>query len=269
MAYMGGKHRQSRVISPIVDKLIRVTNATTYEEPFCGAMSVAMNLKERVHMKLADKNPHLIGLYGHLQRGGTPAHSGAVCKEEYRAVMRAKNPDDWRTAAYGMYLSFGGKYMSMTYAPEHSVKRTAEQYTDSMFRKLAEIERFLKTEVLKGKQVVCEEYNPSRIADRTVVYLDPPYHKKGNPSKLLDSGFDHDWFWQSARELSERCVVLVTEMTVPEDLTILHDFGKTTAQIRSKGNNHTTHFESKPNEVLGYFDVGLTGRAIREAGLCS
>jgi site-specific DNA-adenine methylase len=52
------------------------------------------------------------------------------------------------------------------------------------------------------------------IPDGSLVYLDPPY--RGTSSVGDGEGFDHDRFEAWANELSDRCIVVLSEYSPPD-----------------------------------------------------
>lgn len=85
---------------------------------------------------------------------------------------------------------------------------------------------------------MCCDY--SRYSDfrNHVFYLDPPYKDR---TPQFKNSFNHDKFWDFARQLSQKNLVFITEFQVPNDFKQIFNFGDTvTRHYSSKGKDGTT-----------------------------
>jgi len=223
MRYIGGKHRQGKVIREFVKRLY--APGEFYIEPFCGALNSACYMSEFVgSMFLSDIQRPLIKLWQWLihENGQLP---DVVTEEMYQEYKRMNNPEDPLTAYIGYGFSFGGKLWG-GYArhfkgqrPEGYQEKESEKLKASTMKK---VETMKKVKCLNFNCCGYEEY--SGIYD-AFFYLDPPYINGTKQNSKLQ--FDHNSFWEFARKLSKENKVLITEMVAPDDFTPIYNFGDT------------------------------------------
>jgi DNA adenine methylase len=106
MQYLGGKSRIAKEIAQVV------APQGFWWEPFCGGLSVSVQLAKFGPGLVSDANPALISLYTSVARGWLPPE--ALSLEEWREARRLPDSDP-RKAFAGFGCSFGGRY----FAPEH------------------------------------------------------------------------------------------------------------------------------------------------------
>lgn len=236
MNYMGGKFRQGPVIVNYINEVIQPDQ--WYVEPFCGALWVPSRL-DHPKMILSDISEALVNLWKFLQANPNFDLPDHVSEEEYTAIKKVRDPKDWRTAYYGYGLSFGARYFATFVKDEKDETRTprAKTLKDSTNRKRNHV-------FAKGREVKIfnKSYKDLDIPPNSVVYCDPPY---ANREKVhdFDDEFNSEEFWDFVRKLvEEEHIVLVTEFEAPDDFSVLHNFGDTTATLSKK--------RSMTNEIL-------------------
>lgn len=232
MKYMGGKFRQGKKIAEFVKKVLKLKQ--WYVEPFCGALGVACRVNHN-KMILSDVSEALISMWQFFQDNPTFELPDVITEDEYNMIKKIRDPQDWRTAYYGFGMSFGSKWFGafarnnrehVNYAGE------AKRGTDK------------KRGLISGETkptFVCFDYRKLKIPKNSIVYCDPPYANRNNPYDFIGK-FDHTVFWQWCREkIAKGHILLITEFIVPDDFTILHNFGDTVVRHHAgKGSDGTS-----------------------------
>lgn len=207
MRYLGGKSRLAKQIAAAV------APRGPWWEPFCGGLSVSVQLAKYGPGLVSDVHPALVALYRAVREGWEPPTS--VSRAEYEAA-RALPDTDPRKAFVGFGCSFGGKWFG-GYA--------AEQCTRFMNRRshgppsMVEIDQVVSTaRSLRRDLAVLAACELARLdflsvppePDRfEVIYCDPPY--AGVTGYGLGA-FDHAPFWRRCAEWAALGVrVLVSE----------------------------------------------------------
>ena len=220
MNYMGGKHRQGPKIAEFVKLVLRPDQ--WYVEPFCGALGAAWRVNHN-KMILGDVSEALISMWQFFQDNPDFELPDVITEDEYNAIKKIRDPQDWRTAYYGFGMSFGAKWWG-GYARGKTYNNFA-----------ANIKRSTNLKRSINAQFICCDYKQLYIPPGSVVYCDPPYV---NRTKCHDfKSFDTVEFWQWCRNrVKLGDVVLVTGFVVPDDFVILHNWGDTVVR----------HYSGKP-----------------------
>lgn len=163
-----------------------------------------------------DINTYLIAIYQNIDKISELPQE--ITREEYSSVRQSyydkdgKYPD-WYIGAIGFLASYNGKFFG-GYAGKVNTKiNTIRDYYD-------EAKRNLLSQVpnLKGIKWKAIDYRlMKRDISGYVIYCDIPYINTTG----YQSEFDHDEFWQWAREMSKENVVLVSEQKAPDDWTAI------------------------------------------------
>ena len=225
MNYMGGKHRQGPKIAEFVKLVLRPDQ--WYVEPFCGALGAAWRVNHN-KMILGDVSEALINMWQFFQNNPDFELPDIVTEEEYNKIKKIRDPQDWRTAYYGFGASFGGSYFT-TFA-----FRQGNHTNPRALKRLTNLKRNINA------KFVCSDYKKLKIPKSSVVYCDPPYE---NRTKCHDfNTFNTEEFWQWCRErVAKGHILLATEFIVPDDFTILHNFGDTVVRhYAGKGSDGTS-----------------------------
>ena len=209
MVYMGSKAKITDYIVPVIQSHIAVSGSRTYIEPFCGGCNVIDKIKANNRIA-ADKNEYLIALFKHLQSGGKLPD--AVPKEEYDRVRADKESfPAWYVGAVGFLASYNGRFFDGGYAGYGKDKgRVRDYYQESRNNILQQMQQggVFGIDFRSGDY---REYAP----EGCVIYCDPPYEgtkRYGNARQ-----FDYSEFWQLMREWSRNNIVLVSELSAPDD----------------------------------------------------
>ena len=228
MNYMGGKFRQGKKIAEYVMRVWKP--GVDYYEPFCGALGSAYQVVQqmidvntkRPSIFLSDQHDALINMWNAILGGWEPPD--VITEEMYCDMNRIRDPINPLTAYCGYGMSFGSKwfggYARNGRGTEYAINLQRSTHLKAMTMLKAMI--ILKT----------ADYESIRPCG-SLIYLDPPYK---NRTKQRSFKFDHDVFWQYAREMVSNNIVLVTEFIVPDDFVVLHNFGDTVVR----------HYSGKP-----------------------
>lgn len=192
MRYLGGKTRIGKQIAGVINGL----DFQTYWEPFCGVFSVGKHVKG---VRVAtDAHPDLIYLLQAIQKGFKPPTY--VSEKNYKDFK--KLPPSAMRGFVGFSCSFAGKFFG-GYARD----KENRSYAASAARSLEKLRPYIQ-DVLFGYA----KYNEVNLyAD--IVYADPPYSNTTKYSVEFDSGE----FWDWARQMSSKSIVLVSEYEAPCD----------------------------------------------------
>lgn len=224
MWYMGGKHRQSKALKAILTTSHGADHS--YYEPFCGAMGAASAIAPHFNESvLSDASLPLITMWKALRQGWVPPLT--VDEETYaRYAAKRHNPDchDPMTAYCGYAMSFGGKWFGGFARSGAGIATSQANQRKAVLRKI---------EAIRESSIVCLDYREVAVPDKSVVYLDPPYQSRTKPHHN-GTGFNHETFWQYARDLSWRCYVYATEFNAPDDWTPVHTWGDTVVRHGGK-----------------------------------
>ena len=213
MVYMGSKSKIAKDLVPILQKYINENNIKNYIEPFVGGGNVIDKIKCEFKYG-SDKQRYLIALYQNLDKLDTLPDE--VSREHYGEVRDCYNKktdeyEDWYIGAIGFLSSYNGRFFDGGYSGiVKSRSGHTRNYYDECKRNLLK-----QKENLKDIYFICCDYNEIGDVEGCLIYCDPPYKntKKYSSSK----NFNHDDFWQWVRKLSEKNIVLVSELEAPDD----------------------------------------------------
>lgn len=223
MWYMGGKHRQSKMISQIIGE--REGYGFQYWEPFCGAMWSAVRIIKDLHPSvviLSDLNQPLIAMWNALVRGELVLPS-KITDAEYTRYKSEMNMEDPLTAWYGFGTSFGGKWFG---GMARHTREKLESYdfsgqVRSTMQKVGVLRGCNNLTIIEAEFFQLLDFAPSGF----VIYCDPPY--EGRTKAHPGESFDYPGFWNGVRSLSLDNSVYTTCFDCPDDFEILYDWGCT------------------------------------------
>ena len=213
---MGSKSRIAKQIIPIIHKRINDYNIETYIEPFGGGM----NIIDKVQCKnkiASDNNPYLIEIFKNIDKLEFYLPD-MVWKEHYNECRKLYYTNDfsgypqWYIGAIGFLSSYNGRCYEAGYAGVvHTKAGTDRNYYDEAKRNL-----FAQIPYLQGIQFQCGDYE-ELYSDREdcLLYCDIPY--KGVKQYGTSKNFDYDRFWNWAKRMSEKNIVLVSEHNAPPE----------------------------------------------------
>lgn len=217
MKYMGSKARVKKQLIPIIESYIN-KDTTYYIEPFVGGANVidSVNFNRKIGY---DKHRELIALLNAIKNGYKPPEKISV--EHYNEVKNSyKNKDkkfeDHYYGTIGFLGAFRGLFFDSQGCGDYiSQGRTRNNYIESRKNILKQYEGF------QNVTFICSDYKDINIPDNSVVYCDPPYQNTSQKGYADNNSFDYTYFWDWVREISKRCIILVSEYNAPEDFNCI------------------------------------------------
>lgn len=250
MRYQGGKSILGKYLAPIVAQDITL-DTTAYVEPFMGGLgfteNIAKYIPENVPIILSDVNPALATLYRAWRSGWRPP-AEPIGKAEWLRLKAAALSYNPMTAFAACGLSFGGVWFA-SFAKNTPKTDYYNQAVNSLNRKFNTVEKH-------SVEFLGLPYDQLVIPDGSVVYCDPPYVGTDGYRDDRSRVFDHAKFWDWVRVMSERCVVYVSEYTVPEDAVVVcrKERGTTMnpkAQKAKKEAEYLVRYDNRNNHAQG------------------
>lgn len=211
MVYQGSKARVAKYICPIIQKYIDEIGAETFIDAFCGGANVIQHIS--AYNKIGyDTNPYLIALLNNLDK--IESVEVPISREHYNDVKeswRAKDGryEDWYVGTIGFIASFGGKFFDGSYGRDDCYKDNPalSRHTQKKNNILRQVDS------LKDCSFETKDFFTLDIKN-AVIYCDPPYNKT---TKYPYDIYETDKFWNKVRELSKDNIVLVSELSAPDD----------------------------------------------------
>jgi len=226
MRYIGGKMRQGKMIAKFV--VPNLKGAKGYIEPFCGAMGSALAVAKElsddpVKVYLSDSNFGLINMWQKLMDGSFNPPD-FISEEQYCKLKADKtNVFDPLVTYAGFGVSFAGKYYG-GYARDNNPRNNNHHNHSLNCKKLTQRKIDALQNLQHPVQITCCSYDYYAKHQGFVFYLDPPYAGRTKQSKF---DFNHDDFWEFARNLSKNNIVFVSEFVAPGDFVVVHSWGDT------------------------------------------
>jgi len=215
MKYLGGKQRLGKHIAPILLELWNLSDYDGYMEPFCGSLGVLKQVIPLFNAKTIianDYHPDLIKMWQELQSGVLQI-SNSVSYEQYESAKLLESPNGYK-AFVGFGMSFGGKYFG-GYAMKY-LNNKNEDFCKEMINSLNKTRP-----IIKNVHFICKDYKKLEPLNM-FIYCDPPYLSERFPIKYRRDikyydEFDNIEFWDIVRKWSKNNMVVVSEMTAPND----------------------------------------------------
>lgn len=214
MKYMGSKSRIVDNILPIIQERLRDYNIKTYIEPFCGGANVID--KVQCDIKIAsDNHKYLIEMFNNLNH--IKNLPDFITKKHYSDVRNCFNKGlniypDWYIGAVGFLASYNGRFFDGGYAGiVHTKTGTERNYYDEARRNLLEQIPHLQDVFFQYgdyEELYSDMYD-------CLFYCDIPY--KGVKQYGTSKNFDYNRFWNWAKRMSEKNIVLVSEHEAPSE----------------------------------------------------
>lgn len=203
MQYFGGKQRIAKRICERIN--LELCGRSHYYEPFVGGGSIISSINHGNRVG-SDLNEALINMWKELSRGWQPPTS--VSESLYNDVKNRNDVCDPLTAFCGFGCSFSGKWFG-GYARDSSGRNYAANAASSLRKKMRG---------LSGVQWRHCSYTEISPEPNSLIYCDPPYI--GTTQYSAVPSFDWGMFWDWCRKrVEEKCLVLVSEYTAPDDFS--------------------------------------------------
>lgn len=224
MKYHGGKFKLGEKIAGAIVDITNRLYAVGYKfdgyiEPFVGLCSVFKHTAPRLSAEqkitrfgIADQHTSIMLMWQAVQDGWVPPTD--ISYEQF-IQLRDSEPSPEKAFA-GFQCSQYGQFF-ITYCKDAPLARYSAE--------VVQIGALLKehnVSVQRGTYV-----DTTNDLYNHIIYADPPYasqtsYFRDDTRKVLK--FDHDGFWQWAREASEHNLVIVSEMTYPADFVPVSAF---------------------------------------------
>ena len=206
MRYVGGKHRLSKKIVPILQEHRKP--GQLYIEPFMGACNVLEKMDNpRVG---SDVSYDMVMLYRSLQLGWNPPPN--VTKEMYYLARKYK---DRLSPQLRAFLSIGCSYAGKIWGG--FAQGDGRNFAAESARKLLRQNRKLID--VKFLVTSFENLRPKNA----LIYCDPPY--KNSRANYYSTDFDHDLFWLIIKRWAkEGNTVFISEYSAPHDIALYTTF---------------------------------------------
>lgn len=210
MKYMGSKNRIAKELLSIILKNRK--ESQVYVEPFCGGLGTIDKVDGN---RIAnDKNKYLIAMWKGLQENRERPYQ--IYKELYSKARTEYNNntniefDDFMIGWIGWMGSFNGRFFDGGYSG-HCVGETKRDYISEQIRNTEK-----QIDKIKGIDFRSCDYADLEIPDNSIIYCDIPY--KGTKQYSTSKDFNHDFFWNWCRVMSEKGhEVFVSEYQAPDD----------------------------------------------------
>jgi len=204
--YLGGKSRIAKHIAAIVNAA-RTAERPGFWEPFCGGLSMSVQLAAHGPGVISDANPALIALYRAVRDGWDPPTE--VTREQRDAALALPDSDPYKAFAR-IGCGFGGDW-GAGYA-----RGDGRNYVrESRCALLRDIPK------LTGSTLACMSFfdvEPQPLP--IVIYADPPYAV--TTGYAATGVFDHDRFWACCAAWESHGVpVFVSEYACPVHHSVL------------------------------------------------
>lgn len=221
-----------------------------YIEPFCGSLGVlrvvADTFPASATILASDYHPDLIQMWREVQDGTFQYPAADVCstEEDYLRIKAMKLPNGAPSslkAFIGFGLGFSGRYFA-SFAPKYANGKK-EDFLGEMTHSVQAVQAILQKRcgpppsthggvlgdapsppIFRCRDyrevVATSEDGGSSVSN--LIYCDPPYRSTKFPIKYRRDvkhydDFDSDEFWETMRAWSAKHMVLISEMSAPDD----------------------------------------------------
>jgi DNA adenine methylase len=235
MKYLGGKQRVGKKIAPILKDIIENSRSNGYRiksyiEPFCGSLGVLRNMTDiDVPIHASDYHPDLISMWKDV-RDGTFKYPTSISEKQYMVAKSLPSPNSHK-AFVGFGMSFGGRFFG-AYSQKYLGDKK-EDFCKEMTNSLKRTAPLIKD--VSFDTLDYTTMNPSK----SLIYCDPPYRENKYPikyrrdTKKYDK-FDNDAFWEIMRNWSQNNIVVISELSAPDDFTEIWHHDQSRSASRSK-----------------------------------
>lgn len=217
IVYQGSKNRLAKYIIPILNKLIKENNCEIFIDACCGGANIIANTKYPIicNKKYGfDNNKYLIALFDKIKFDNLEYIH--IDENEYKKVKQDfllgnNTYEDWYYGYVGFLFSYGTVFMD-SYARGNDNKGNPRNMGKERYTNLFNQKEALKDTIFTVQNIF--DINLDKLNKNMLIYIDHPYKdtKQYNRQK-----FDTEKFWNLVREMSKRCIVVVSEYEAPND----------------------------------------------------
>lgn len=254
MKYLGGKQRLGKYISIFLqEKMNQLTNPLNgYLEPFCGSLGVLKQMtKINIPVIANDYHPDLIEMWKEV-KNKTFIYPSHVSNEEYNEAKKLSSPSALKSFI-GFGLSFGGRYFG-AFAHKY-INDKNEDFCKEMVNSLKRMEPLIQN--VEFTNIDYKEMNPENM----FIYCDPPYRSITYPIKYRKGIkhydiFNNDEFWEIMRKWSMNNLVIISEMSSPDDFTEVWTLDRYRSACQSTKTRFKSTSETYKKEKLFMYSEG-------------
>ena len=205
MKYMGSKARFARQIYSKICQL-SPRNNRAWVEPFAGGMNMICHVPFEDGPRYAnDSNRYLIAMFKALANGWTPPTT--VTREFYEQCRNLQAAD--HVIGYvGFNCSYSGKWFGGYAGEVKTAVGTIRNYQEEAFRHMQK-----QMTRLKDVYYCDQSYDKIELPRDAIIYCDPPY----NGTTKYKDDFNHKFFWEWVRSVSNEHDVFISEYNAPLD----------------------------------------------------
>ncbi len=199
MQYMGGKMRAGKQLAEV----LQTFEPFRYYEPFCGMFSVGKHIS--CEQKTAgDIHPDLILMLEAAQAGWSPPTS--ITEEQYNELRIAES------SALRGFVGFGCSFYGRFFGGFARDPKEGRNFCATARNNLLKL-----VPLIQNVKFQCASYLDYK-GDADVIYCDPPY---AGAKHYSNGKFNHEEFWDWARNYSQRSIVCVSEYTAPNNFEVI------------------------------------------------
>ncbi len=235
MRYLGGKSRLAKHIAQIISP------RGLWWDPFCGGLSIAVQLSKYGKGIVSDSCEPLISLYRAVARGWIPPDT--LSKQEWDSAKELEDSNPFKAFA-GFGCSYGGMWFTGYEGRYTVVSRTHPNGMIQDKPRAAKISLLRDIEQIKrsGSSIVDLDFLNIRPGSLPIdtIYCDPPY--AGTASYGAVNKFNHEKFWDYCALWSRRAEVFVSELSCPlrHELVWSREYEK---RVGAQGQQNSTKIE--------------------------
>lgn len=237
MKYMGSKSRIAKCIVPIIQDIIDDNDIKVYIEPFVGGANVIDKIvcDKRIG---SDKNKYLIALLKHVaEEKPLLPEINREFYNDVRSNYKNKKYEDWLIGNVGFLASYNGRFFDGGYAQSGYEKtKKGERYRD--YYRESKDNLLRQVPFIKNVEFGCCDYSfYDNSIENTLIYCDIPY--QGTKQYDTSKDFDYDKFWDWARKMSEKNIVIISEENAPGDFSCIWE-QEVSRSIKAKDKSFAT-----------------------------
>lgn len=250
MVYMGSKQKIAKHIVPILQKYIADYNIEWYIEPFVGGANVIDKID--CHRKTgSDINRYLIALLKSVKKD-VPLLK-YVTKSMYDDAYNEMKIDkpckfyEFEIGNIGFLASYNGRFFEgYSIGTKDGTRNYYKERCNNLWKQS-------RKDGFKNCEFYSCDYRVYSTVRNALIYYDIPYK---NTKKYKTNNFDYVDFWNWCRFMSQFNIVIVSEETAPNDVSLIWE-QPIKRSINFNGTKYSTEklFTIKGGEINGKIHI--------------